>query len=124
MSRLSDKFAKLHGKRAGRGVKDILGNNIPSNSTTIGALRFNRESAVKHLGPALREHLDLPAQGSVTLTADQFDHLVFDAAGNGWDNAVRQFGRWVAEATGGSIQISETAALDDAATIGEPEGTA
>lgn len=123
MPRLSDKFAKLRGKRAGRGVKDVLGNDVPSDSTTVGALHFNGESAVKHLGPTLREHLELPAQGSVTLTADQFDHLVFDAAGSGWHNAVRQFGRWVAEATGGSIQIGETAPLDDD-TIGEPQGNA
>lgn len=100
MSRFSDKFAKLRGKRAGRGVKDILGNDVPVDSTAVGALQFNGEAAVAALAPALRKHLELPASGSVTLTADQFDHLVFDAVGSGWHSAVRQFGRWVTEATG------------------------
>lgn len=124
MPRLRDKFAKLRAhQRAVRGVKDIFDNDVPSDSIEVGALRFNGESTVKHLAPALRKHLELPATGSVTLTADQFDHLIFDATASGWHNAVRQFGRWVAEATGGAIQIGETAPLDDD-TIGEPQGTA
>lgn len=114
-------------------LHDIEGREISQDSKPIGALVFDGKSAVTDLAPLLREHLNLPAKGPVTLTAEQFDHVVYDAAGSGWHNAVRQVNRFLRAVSGGALQIGEDrhdpSILDDgeiptADDIGEPVGRA
>lgn len=120
---------KRRPRRAGPGVRDISGNLVEADATEVGMLSFNGKSAVTELGPRIREHLGLSTSGPVTLTADQFDHLLVDVTGAGWHNAVRQINHWLGEVSGGAITIGEAGPVDDAGEpaddpIGEPQSNA